>query len=349
MFRDDQGMICGILSHDLLLYPSLRTKTNMAFAGSIAELSEHEMSYQTLDSEDVRVAEKHIEAWLQPDIWRKIQYDTYALKLNQFKRLREHSTITGNIRLPVIRYQKGMSRGVYLSNVRDLDFSQVCGLFYYYEPNSVVWLLCNKILIVPNKITGLYLLSANRRLIVKFSEMGTGRLLSGKGKAYYEQYMIPQMENFEDNLKEDATYQFSDDPSDAVGLQRLLCFDMSTVKRHISMNYAMEDPLDQPLCYMARKMGYDAVVLTHMTGQNRMVSEILDTRRGTSFNSLRRTPFDWKSIQHTDPPPIDQQGMGYLCHATKRNQHQCTNMATYPPNKPISCGISAHKKQLHVI
>jgi len=35
---------------------------------------------------------------------------------------------------------------------------------------------------------------------------------------------------------------------------------------------------DQPLCKAARSKGIDVVVLTHMVGAFRLVSEVLDTR-----------------------------------------------------------------------
>lgn len=51
--------------------------------------------------------------------------------------------------------------------------------------------------------------------------------------------------------------------------------------------YAAEDYLDQPLCSMAAKAGYDIVILENMVGSFQVVTEVLDVRsRKDSFLSL---------------------------------------------------------------
>jgi hypothetical protein len=50
---------------------------------------------------------------------------------------------------------------------------------------------------------------------------------------------------------------------------------------------AIEDFLDQPLCVLARELGFEVVLLTTMTGNSRIVAEVLDARsREESFDSV---------------------------------------------------------------
>lgn len=46
----------------------------------------------------------------------------------------------------------------------------------------------------------------------------------------------------------------------------------------MSRMYAHEDVLDESLCEMTRMMNIDVLILTHMVGTNRLVTEVLDTR-----------------------------------------------------------------------
>ncbi len=82
------------------------------------------------------------------------------------------------------------------------------------------------------------------------------------------------------------------DPYDNVGV---LDPDTNTLKiedekdHYIKELYADEDRFDQPLCTLARHVGIDCLILTHMVGKTRLVTEILDTRdRTESYAAIYR-------------------------------------------------------------
>lgn len=53
--------------------------------------------------------------------------------------------------------------------------------------------------------------------------------------------------------------------------------------------YADEDRFDQPICLMARHLGIDCIILTHMIGDHRIVSEVMDSRsREESYGNIVR-------------------------------------------------------------
>lgn len=60
------------------------------------------------------------------------------------------------IYLPVIRYQTGMS--LYYKHLKAPTAEEVCGTFYYFEPQSYYFLNVKNILVAPNKVVATYYL-----------------------------------------------------------------------------------------------------------------------------------------------------------------------------------------------
>jgi hypothetical protein len=58
---------------------------------------------------------------------------------------------------------------------------------------------------------------------------------------------------------------------------------------YIDKVYADEDRFDQSICIMAKHLGIDCIIFTHMVGRTQIVSELLDTRdRAVSYSSIVR-------------------------------------------------------------
>lgn len=143
------------------------------------------------------------------------------------------------------------------------DVETFCGTFYYYEPGSDFYLTSTKTLIAPNKISAFIMLGGNGGKDV------TRNIIKNSASSAYRPLLYKML-----------------DPS----------FDPEVYDKSL---YEVEDMFDQGLCHYAREKGYDAVILTHMTGTNRLVSEVLDTRnRDDSFNFL-------ETIKSTEcPEPV---------------------------------------------
>lgn len=126
-----------------------------------------------------------------------------------------------------------------------------CGTFYYYEPGSSFYLNSEKTLVAPNKLMALFRLT-NRKTIIEIIEKS----------------------------------KISPDNSDELKSMLEDGYNFEEYDRNL---YAVEDIFDQKLCEEVDRQGYDVVLLTLMTGKNRLVSEVLDVRmRSESFKSIVR-------------------------------------------------------------
>lgn len=183
--------------------------------------------------------------------------------------------IHGPTLIPVIRYGLGMTRGLYSTSAS----SGYCGTFYYYEPDSNTLLEANNVLVTPNKITAsIHLLGLENTYLNMTSSLNTFGELSEEEEPYYRPMPddvsggYPGYDDWRTVLDNMATGRF--------------------VPTQWNKNlYAQEDRFDQVICRAAREKGFDVILLTLMTGGNRMVSEVLDVRdRAESFNSLIHMP-----------------------------------------------------------
>ena len=220
-------------------YPSGRTKTTMPFIHDIPVVP-----YQTL-----RLSMTYLPSVFPQET--HLVSDQYGYQPKVY--------VQTTSRLPVVRYQLGMSRGGFCEE-QDCH-TEYCGVFYYYEPYSPYWLRSNSVLVVPNKIVAYHYLSQDPAKTL-------GILLFNGDEI--------QGENF---LK---------DPSNTrrviLAMLRNEHFDWN---KHRPTFYATEDVFDQPLCLLAKKKKIDVILLTRMTGASRQVSEILDVRtKQESFGSI---------------------------------------------------------------
>jgi len=188
--------------------------------------------------------------------------------------------------IPVLRLQEGMSRGAYYKKSTTQEF---CGTFFYFEPDSPANLLSRTTLIAVNKVRALQQLHVSLKQVIKIFyrsrwlidtgmplEADTGRSVAVEFARSILGADVPILGDF-DTLRE-AIYP--------VVLQRLYNKNFDIDRFHPLM-YAFEDMFDQFLCKAADKAGIETVLLTRMTGKNRLVSEILDTRdRRTIFRNM---------------------------------------------------------------
>jgi hypothetical protein len=225
----------------------------------------------------------------------------------------ESGEYSGRYLIPVVRYAKGMSRGMYQESSQKED--EYCGTFYYFEPDSQFNLLSTKgILIANNKVEACLLLGIsvddirnylvpkyhNENNITKISDLPhelIPKILDFLGPDYYredkDKILDPQeLENYINRLLEliFLTWNFNEQSSNIKDFNNIL-LNYSENKQYNSKYYAIEDKLDQPLCLTARVLKINVIILKYMAGKNRVVTEVLDTRtRVESYDNISFPP-----------------------------------------------------------
>ena len=149
------------------------------------------------------------------------------------------------VAIPVMRYQSE-SGTLFFKDFE--EHKTFCGTFYYFEPESTIYLVSDNVLMSVNKVHAAAILGLDTNYIMKqlFPPHREGPNITRKD---VEHYMLGNV---------------------------------------IPLNfYAIEDELDQIVCEKARTQGYKVVVFIQMVGTDRYVTEILDTRdRIESFKNL---------------------------------------------------------------
>lgn len=167
-----------------------------------------------------------------------------------------------DVLIPVVRYEKGMGRGIYTTVLG----SGYCGTFYYFEPASDYYLFSSRVLISVNKLTAYYYLMSE---IGKW-EIAKDEILETLRR---HQMYLPNLGNSAEDI---FSTMLNRDPK------------LGKFNKNL---YAVDDEYDQRLCQVAKSEGIQVIILAIMTGANRLVTEVLDTRdRSISFSSIYKKP-----------------------------------------------------------
>jgi hypothetical protein len=188
--------------------------------------------------------------------------------------------------IPVTRYQEGMS-GLYYGHRRIPERTQFCGTFFYFEPDSDSHLLTTRLVVAKNKFNACKFVGIGLDAIY---DMYHGHWLMASKQGLFKLIFI---ELLSDDWMEAVDDESGEYPDQDLRLRQLLAilyngevseedrkngwrYDFDT---HHPELYAFEDALDQGLCLHAESSDIDTILLTHMTGESRLVSEVLDTRK----------------------------------------------------------------------
>ncbi len=208
--------------------------------------------------------------------------------------------------IPVTRYAKGMSRSLFYSE-SDQKF---CGTFYYHDIESTTYLAYETALVAFNKTDAMNMLDPNyynnyyHELEFRYSNYPDRlqRIHNHINGLYPKSLMLTPREAFDlygeqisANLlksilpiEEFINFRYVQDKKQYIRDHILTKIPDTKyyAGRYLDL-YAGEDILDQVLCTLANKAGYDIVILTNMIGSFQVVTEVLDTRsREDSFRSL---------------------------------------------------------------
>lgn len=204
--------------------------------------------------------------------------------------------------IPILRYE-GMSRNMFYdpadfeeSSSESLPEDGYCGTFFYYEAESPAWLKTENTCIAATKTHALKVLGmpfdeAFLKWEGRFEEDHIAQLY-----APIESILgIPENQISQKYVKSKNTTKELNSANKPVYSARYLA--RKLIQKMYDLNYvfdefdnalyAFEDYFDQVLCEYAKSKEVDTVLLTHMTGSSRIVSEVLDTRdRNTIFNNM---------------------------------------------------------------
>jgi len=272
-YKPDYGYLSKYL--DIPLYSSGRPKTTMPFLGQLTNV--------VLETDMIR-----------------IDYGIFQYKSDFYA--------------PILRYAEGMSRGGYYNS--EAAIKSYCGTFYYIDLDEDRYLRLGNFRIFRNKYAAFMgmkesipneelqnLLEYNVfKLLLAFDDpTDEGRQSSLFSCAivrvlYDEDSEDEDLENLspeQQSLQRQLFYDFMIESKKIVSEDGRIWYDPETNRdytgRYIDLLYADEDRFDQAICLMAKHLEIDCIILTHMVGKTRLVSELLDTRdRVESYGNIVR-------------------------------------------------------------
>lgn len=167
--------------------------------------------------------------------------------------------------LPVTRYAKGMSRGLYYPE--STRSAQYLGTFYYLEPESETYLTYETSYTSFNKYTA-------------FQELGGDPEIA-------HQVLFLTLDDYISGVLPADLLMTSEEICHYLGRELVSVSDSKLYAGNVLELYAAEDVLDQFLCKLARRKNIQVLVFTNMPGSHQVVTEVLDVAdRENSFKRL---------------------------------------------------------------
>lgn len=202
--------------------------------------------------------------------------------------------------LPCSRYAESKSVGLFSSSYKKEEPGNLCGTFYYFEPDSTVFITFETIKIFKNKFEACYNYFRLAYTKVHGSDFNIDEFeelvyLYSKKQTVdhpYEKILILLARSFSNFMRTKSFYgsKLVDYTLFSHDMENNLPFDLHYEKDgkfEGRFMYAVEDAFDKVLCQVGRVFGVQIFVLTEIVSQTRVVTEILDTRsRDESLNSL---------------------------------------------------------------
>jgi hypothetical protein len=208
-----------------------------------------------------------------------------------------------NYLIPVVRYSKSIEGGIYYNEDKESNF---CGTFYYWEPDSKIYLNMGEKknfnyfetkVECASKILNYYSTSKLKNKLkpeLQELESDLNIVLNTIARQFYkyeELYITDEQVDNGLNIKDitnDILDFMSGDTPKYLTVDSIENYKSTKTGQILSdIFYAAEDQLDQSICNIAKKIELDVIILAKMMGTNRVVTEILDTRsRMTSIKNL---------------------------------------------------------------
>jgi hypothetical protein len=201
-----------------------------------------------------------------------------------YGRSSENENLDG-VAFPVSRYAEDTDTGLYYQTKGNF-----CGTFYYIEPESIVYLISNKVIFSRTKTSSAQLIAKPQ---TKFALWEAERRNSyernyNNQKLYDEGKLRPGLLYTPIQAHEELGFRSYRDPYSVTQYPIYMgSRDMKQYDFYEKGLYGVEDEYDQPLCIEMKQQGIEIACLTEMIGAFGIVSELLDAReRKKSFDNL---------------------------------------------------------------
>lgn len=205
---------------------------------------------------------------------------------------------------PVSRYSPEKKKGLFYSTMEDKEEEEdtYCGTYYFWEPESEVYLILGKSKYFPNKLIAYISLPSKNKdneLINEFLEsyyhlFTRYNLLNIKSPILMD--IMLNGFRYNDSFLKEFIKLFSGEKTDLFVIndlyqttEKIFLQNGKIIEKGTYMNEfdAFEDELDQPLCLIAKENKLDTIILAQQPGSRKINTEVLDARdRKTSFFNL---------------------------------------------------------------
>lgn len=185
-----------------------------------------------------------------------------------------NTIISDTIYLPINRYQNSSGSLFFYNDPFTAKLKTIirgtkeyCGTYFYFEPTSPYLLKSKRTLVVPNKILAfLYFKMQNGNVKLESAVEELIQIIWDYSIEYYLKFYSVK-KKYKTTLH-DSIKQFIID---------MFYGRINTNVFHPFL-YPVKDALDQPICLMANNNDIETILLTTVTGEFRLVTEILSTR-----------------------------------------------------------------------
>lgn len=180
-----------------------------------------------------------------------------------------NSNIIPNYKIRVSRYSSSLTKGFFNSERPP----EMCGRFYYSEPESTTFLTYSNPLVSFNKVTAAWLLleKVTNKSIISDLKWGLSKTDSKSTASMIGAHIreeLPRDLMFTPKMALDLGIRDGDEIS-------------STKKVYLGDVVGAEEYLDQPICIAASSLGYDVVIFERLAGPDQVDTELMDTREDT--------------------------------------------------------------------
>jgi hypothetical protein len=208
--------------------------------------------------------------------------------------------------IPVLRYGKSTSEGFYGTQsgqfYNDPDFT-----WYYIEPDSDIYLYCDRVVVFRNKLQAVLILSKlyedktgddsiPHSIEARMLDLIEGYLLNIRDETAYDEDWTEEFEPAYHQLKSDDHFLnkfrinifLENTEVPILGTRFTNFFRTLDSPNEIYFGGGLLDFLDETIQILASQLDINVVVLTHQAGNSgRLVSELVDIRkRSVSFSNL---------------------------------------------------------------
>lgn len=251
-------ILSPFLNYDPRFVILSRRLAKMDFALAFIELLKYPRSQRTLSDMSIFWKWYNIQPQYIPMLqsnWSIVNIDENMLPIMKWGIQKAQNAIA----LPIARYQSSKTQGFYYHPTEKQNYT---GTFFYFEIDSPAFLVTKSILVAPNKIYAAKLLNIPFEEVIEIAGF-----LIRKFEGYNLAVFQKAFPEYDLKTSIDLVRMFYDIPITSYRSDE--CMELWR---------SSEDSFDKPLWLYAIDNGVTTILLTHMVGTHRLVSEVFATQ-----------------------------------------------------------------------